>query len=132
MYLVLTTRNDLALEAYAFEVVYLSVIVSVGLTEDLYYSSSDLHDLLLQPMYPTVVILLVETQRSMVDVCDISPLNASELAGPAASEARPATLGHISFARGLVHSTTDNEAESRRPRALQSQGGREHLGKGHS
>ena len=76
-------------------------------------------------MYPTVVILLVETQRSMMDVCDVSPSNAGKLVGPAASEARPATLGHLSFARGPVYST-DNEAESQRSRALQSQGGQDH------
>ena len=44
-------------------------------------------------MYPTVVILLVETHRSMMDICDISPSNASKFTGPAlASEARPATF----------------------------------------
>ena len=36
-------------------------------------------------MYPTVVILLVETPRSMTDVWEISPV--------VASEAHPATLG---------------------------------------
>ena len=77
-------------------------------------------------MYPTVVMVLVETQRSMADICEISPSNASRLAGPVASEARPATLGHLSFAVGPVHSATDNEAESQRSRALQSQGGQEH------
>ena len=73
-------------------------------------------------MYPTVVIVLVETQRSMTDVCEISPSNASKFAGPVASEARSATLGHISFAVGPVHSATDDEAE---PQRLQSQGGQE-------
>jgi len=61
-------------------------------------------------MYPTVVILLVETQRSMTDICEISPSNASKLA--ASSEARPATSGHLSFAVGPVDITTDDEAES--------------------
>jgi len=65
-------------------------------------------------MYPTVVIILVETQRSMADVYDISPSNASKLGGPVASEARPATLGHFSFAVGPIHSMTDNEAECTR------------------
>jgi len=76
-------------------------------------------------MYPTVVILLVETQRSMTDICEISPSNRSKLAGPAASEAWPAPVGHLFFAVGQVHSRTDNEAESQRSHALQSQDGQE-------
>ena len=76
-------------------------------------------------MYPTVVMILVETQRSMPDVCEISPSNASRFAGRAASDARPATFGHLSFAVEPVHSTMDNEVESQRSRALQSQGGQE-------
>jgi len=80
-------------------------------------------------MYPTVVIVLVETQRSMMDVCEINPSDAGKLVAPVGSdtsEARPATSGHLSFAVGSVHSTTDNETESQRSRALQSQGGQEH------
>ena len=77
-------------------------------------------------MYPTVVIVLVETQRSMMDVCGIGTSNASKLAGPMLSELRPATLGHLSFALRPVHSTTDDEAESQRSHALQSQGEQEH------
>ena len=77
-------------------------------------------------MYPTVVILLVETQRSMMDVCGISLSNATELAGPEASQARPATSGHLSFAVLPIHSTVDNEAGFLRLRALQSKGGQEH------
>ena len=77
-------------------------------------------------MYPTLVILLVETQRSMPEICEISPSNTRKLAGPVASEARPATLGHLSFAVGPVYSTTDNEAESQGSRTLQSQGGQEY------
>ena len=42
-------------------------------------------------------------------------------------EAQPATLGHPSFAVGLVHSvTTDKEAESQCLRDLQSQSMPEH------
>jgi len=68
-------------------------------------------------MYPTVVIILVETQRSMADVYEISPSNLSKLAGTvAAYEARPATLGHES-----KHSVVDNGSESELSRALQSQ-----------
>ena len=73
-------------------------------------------------MYPTVVILLVETQRSMSDVYVISPPNGSKLVGPLTSGTRPATLGHLSSAVGTVHSTTDKEAEYRRSRTLQSRG----------
>ena len=77
-------------------------------------------------MYPTVVIILVETQRSVTDICEISPSNESRLAGPVASAARPATLGCLSFAVGIVHSSTDSEADAQHPRALQSQGGQEY------
>jgi len=77
-------------------------------------------------MYPTVVILLVETQRSMTDICEIGQSNPSKLAGPVASEARQGTLGHLSFAVGPGYSTTDNEAESQPSRTLQSQRGHEH------
>ena len=71
-------------------------------------------------MYPTLVIVLIETQRSITDVCEIGPLNASKPDGPVASEARSTTLGHLSFAVGPIHSTADNRAESQRSRASQS------------
>ena len=74
-------------------------------------------------MYPTLVILLVETQRSMPEICEISPSNTRKLAGPVASEARPATLGHPFIAVGPDDSS---EAESQRSCALESQGGQEH------
>jgi len=77
-------------------------------------------------MYPTVVMILVKTQRSITDVCESRPSNARIPAGPVASEARPATLGHLSFAAGSVHSMTDNEAESQYSCALGSKGGQEH------
>ena len=77
-------------------------------------------------MYPTLVVLLVQIQRSMTDICEISPSNASRPAGPLASETRHATLGHLSFAVGSVHSTTDIEAKSQHSDALQSQSGQEH------
>ena len=77
-------------------------------------------------MYPTVVMVLVQTQRSMVDVCDIIPSNASKLMGPVAPEARPATLGRLPYLVRPVHTTTmDDEAESQRSRALQSHGRQE-------
>ena len=73
-------------------------------------------------MYPTLVIVLIETQLSMTDVCEISPSNGNKTAGPVASETRPATLEHLSFAQ----IATDNEADTQRQRALRSQGGQEH------
>jgi len=75
-------------------------------------------------MYPTVVVVLVETQRSMTDICEVS--SATKIAGPAPPESRPATLGHLSFAVGPMHSTIDIELESQWPPALQSQDGEEH------
>jgi len=81
---------------------------------------------MLQPMYPTAVILLVEKQRSMADIFEISQSGAGKLVGPVVSEPCPTTLGHLSFEVGPVHSTTDDEAESQRSRTLQSQGGQEH------
>ena len=81
-------------------------------------------------MYPTVVIVLVETQRSMADVCEIGPSNASKLGAPVkapvAPEAHPATFGHLSFAVGPVHSTAGDGVESQCSRVLQNQGGPEH------
>ena len=73
-------------------------------------------------MYPTLVVLLVQLQRSMTDVWEISSPNAGRPGGPVASEIRHATLGHLSFAVGLVYSGTDNEEHH----ALQSQSGQEH------
>ena len=70
-------------------------------------------------MYPTVVILLVETQRSIKDICEISPSNASKLACPG-------PLGHLSFAVRPVRSTMNNEAGSQRSHTLRPQGGQEH------
>jgi hypothetical protein len=77
-------------------------------------------------MYPTAVIILVKTRCSIMDVCESSPSIARNLASPVASEACPATLGHLSFAAGPVHSMTDNEAEAQCSSTLWSQGGREH------
>jgi len=78
-------------------------------------------------MYPTVIIVLVETQRLMKDICDIS-LNASNIAGPVGSETRAATLGHLSFDVGPIHNAIDNELESQRSPTLRSQDGQEHDG----
>ena len=72
-------------------------------------------------MYPTVVVVLVETRRSMTDVYDISPSNASNFAAPVSSEARAATLGHLSFAVGPMDSMMDNDSDSQRSRKSESQ-----------
>ena len=83
-------------------------------------------------MYLTVVILLIETQRSMADVYEISLLDTSKLpqAGTEASEDLSATLGHLSrlpFAVGpMGHSTMGNGAEPSCSRALQRRGRQEH------
>ena len=71
-------------------------------------------------MYPTIVVVLVETQRSMVDICEIGPSNASKTAGAAASdhEAHPTRLGRLSFAVGPINSAMDKEDESPPSRAL--------------
>ena len=75
-------------------------------------------------MYPTVVMLLVETQRSTTDI-EIGPSNPSRLAGLVAHEAHPATSGSLPFAVRLVRRTTDREAESQLSHTFQSQGGQE-------
>ena len=85
-------------------------------------------------MYPTVVIVLVETQRSMADVCEISLSATSSLAGPVASEPRLATIGDPPFAAAPLLTTTDNEAESQCSRTPESQvvQAGAWLGEGHS
>jgi len=77
-------------------------------------------------MYPTVVIVLVETQRSMTDVWEINLSNASKLVGPVASQPHAATLGHLSLAVGQMDCTTDNDSEFQGSRVLQSQDRQEH------
>ena len=37
-------------------------------------------------MYPTIVVVLVETRRSMADIYEIVPSNASKIAAEAASD----------------------------------------------
>ena len=74
-------------------------------------------------MYPTVVIVLVETQLSMTDTGGISSSNPSRFSSLVASGA---TLGPLSLAVGPAHSTTNNEAESQCSRTLQSQCKLEH------
>ena len=74
-------------------------------------------------MYPTIVIVLVETQRSMTDIWEISPSNTSRLARPVASDHEAFALTSIypSFVVGSVNSAMDNEAESLPSCALQNQ-----------
>jgi len=60
-------------------------------------------------MYPTVVVVLVETQCLMTDIYECPPPNASTRVGPVASGVRAAG------------SAMDKEAESPPSRALQSE-----------
>ena len=64
-------------------------------------------------MYPTIVIVLVETRRSMEDICELNLLPGLE--------ARAATLGHPSLAIEPINSVVGDEAESPSSPALQSQ-----------
>ena len=76
-------------------------------------------------MIVPLVVVLVETQRSMADICEISPLNASKFAGLVAfqAEACAPTLDseYIPFSFASIHSTMENELESH-----QSTDGQEH------
>ena len=63
-------------------------------------------------MYPTVVIVLVETQRSMTDICEISLSDTSRLTGPVAFEPHLATIGDPSVAATSLLTMMDKEAES--------------------
>lgn len=71
-------------------------------------------------MYPTIVIMLVESQRSMADICGISisdsrvTVKEVSLSGP-----RAATLGHLSFAVEQSESATESVSHSQWSRALQ-------------
>ena len=53
---------------------------------------------------------------------ELSPSNVNRIAGPVASEARPATLGPLSFAVGPAHSMKLDQPE----RTFQIRGGQEH------
>ena len=77
-------------------------------------------------MYPTLVMVLVETRCSMTDMWEISPSNVSQIAGPVASEDCPAILGHLFFTASQIHSTMDSEVESQPLWALRAQDGQEH------
>ena len=69
-----------------------------------------------------MVIMLVETQRSMTDICDsITSIVMAGLAVPD-HEARAATLGHPSFAVGAANNGVDGEAHSSQSRTLRSLG----------
>jgi hypothetical protein len=61
-------------------------------------------------IYPTAVIVLVESQRSMVDVYGITPTDLTKGSGSATREARAATLGHLSFATAPGQSMNDIES----------------------
>ena len=60
-------------------------------------------------MYPTIVIVLVVTQRSMVDICDIRPSNPVKEVN--ISETRAATEGHLSFAVAQHESVSDSVSD---------------------
>ena len=65
-------------------------------------------------MYPAVVMVLVENQRSMTD---ISLPNARRLSGPVATKTRAPNLGHPSFS--VLNIMRDNEAGFSPPRAAE-------------
>ena len=71
-----------------------------------------------------MVVILVETHRSMTDFYETSLPNATIAAGSAAPdrEARAAILGRPSFAVGPVDSVMGSEADSSPSRTLQSRG----------
>jgi len=70
-------------------------------------------------MYPTLTIVLVETQRSMMDVCEIGPSDAGKFAGAVAlSDARGATSGRLSFPVEQIRTTMDSESVFLPSRAL--------------
>ena len=71
-----------------------------------------------------LVVVLVETQRSMADICEVSPSNASKLAGPVASQAGACapTPEYIPFSFESIHSTIENELESQVPRVVGTDG----------
>ena len=80
-------------------------------------------------MYPTIVVVMVETQRSMVDICEIGQSTANKVPGVVASdpEAHAIALGHLSHAgAGPINIVMENEGESRSSRALQRQDVQEH------
>ena len=56
------------------------------------------------------MIILVESQRSMAEVCGVSPWDASKVDATDTSGTRPATFGHLSFAAGQGQTTMDTES----------------------
>lgn len=60
-------------------------------------------------MYPTIVVVLVNSQRSTADIYELTGVVVTlgdKVHGPGA---RPATLGHISFAAPQFHNRTSTE-----------------------
>ena len=76
-------------------------------------------------MYPAIVILLVETQRSMTVICGISPSNTLNGVSPPAL--RPMTLEQppFEFAVGPDEGAIDSVPHPSLSRALQSHDGQE-------
>ena len=117
--------SDGLFESSPFRAVYVSLSVSVWWSKDFHYvSASDLY-LKLQAMYPTVIVLLVESQRSVMDNIAINPSVASKLAGPVPSETCSEILGHFSFVTWPIDNTMENKPESQHSRASESQDGQE-------
>ena len=78
-------------------------------------------------MYPTMVVVLVESQRSMTDVCGVNQSNAAQAVELGPSEARAATLGHpISFAVGPNQYTMNREYITTVPLQSRYSGGPKH------
>ena len=73
-----------------------------------------------------MVIVLVETHRSMTDICEVGLSDAGNFEDSMSFETRPPTLGHLSFADGTAYSTMDSVSESQRPSLSQSQDGQEY------
>lgn len=64
---------------------------------------------LLSAMYPTIVVVLVNSQRSTADIYELTGVVVTlgdKVHGPGA---RPATLGHLSFAAPQFHNRTSTE-----------------------
>lgn len=59
---------------------------------------TDSHNILLQGMYPTIVVILVHYKSSTEETYGISALVASGENAISVVEDRPATVGHLSFA----------------------------------
>ena len=81
-----------------------------------------IYSILLQAMYPAVVIVLVETQGSMTDVCELSSTQTFR-------ESCAVTSNHLSFTVGTRQTqtiATDEEPPYERSCAFQVEDGQQH------